>query len=126
MLPPEAGLIQDTPPQLSIIIPTLNEAAHLPALLADLQQQQGLSLELIVGDGGSTDATARIADSFGARLVHSGRGRGRQMNAAARWARGEFLLFLHADSRLEEPLLLRTALTALQQAEREQPGIAGH
>jgi rSAM/selenodomain-associated transferase 2 len=123
---PEAGLIQDTPPQLSIIIPTLNEAAHLPALLADLQQQQGLTLELIVGDGGSTDATARIAASFGARFVRSGRGRGQQMNAAARWGRGAFLLFLHADSRLEDPLLLHTALTVLQQAAGEQPEAAGH
>ena len=126
MQPPEAGLIQDTLPQLSIIIPTLNEAAYLPALLADLQQQQGLTLELIVGDGGSTDATAHLAASFGARFVHSGRGRGRQMNAAARWARGDFLLFLHADSRLEDPLLLCTALTALQQSAREQPRVAGH
>jgi len=123
---PELGLPQDRPPQLSIIIPTLNEAAHLPALLADLQRQQGLTPELIVGDGGSTDATAHLAASFGARFVHSGRGRGRQMNGAARWARGEYLLFLHADSRLEDPLLLHTALTALQQVAQEQPRVAGH
>jgi len=51
----------DQTPQhlLSIIIPTLNEADHLPALLDDLKRQKGISLEVLVGDGGSSDATRR-------------------------------------------------------------------
>lgn len=68
-------------PLLSIIIPTLNEAENLPALLDDLKKQQNIRLEIIVGDGGSSDDTQAIAESSGAAFVSAGRGRGTQMNA---------------------------------------------
>jgi rSAM/selenodomain-associated transferase 2 len=121
---------------LSVVIPSLDEAAALPALLADLRAQQGVELELIVADGGSTDGTAELARAAGARVVQAPRGRGAQMNAGAAVARGDTLLFLHADSRLESPQQLRQALEALRAAgdaraaghfalrfERAQPGL---
>ncbi|MEO5333388.1 MAG: TIGR04283 family arsenosugar biosynthesis glycosyltransferase [Magnetococcus sp. YQC-5] len=106
-----------TTPQLSVIIPTLNEAALLPGLLAQLQQQRGVTLEILIGDAGSQDATARMACSTGVRLIRAPMGRGAQMNAAAREATGEYLLFLHADSGLSNPDLLACALLALEQSQ---------
>jgi len=111
---------------LSIIIPTLNEAENLPALLADLENQQSIHFEIIVGDGGSTDATRAVAEAGGAALVCSRKGRGTQMNAAALQAAGEFFLFLHADSRLDDPFLLSKAMDAVIMAQRESKRVAGH
>ncbi|OHB28348.1 MAG: hypothetical protein A2X84_03780 [Desulfuromonadaceae bacterium GWC2_58_13] len=91
-------------PRLSIIVPTYNESAALPGLLASLRAQRGLDFELVVVDGGSDDATPAMVETFahGAEfkvvLVRSLPGRGRQLNAGAEKARGESLLFLHADS----------------------------
>lgn len=113
-------------PVLSIIIPTLNEAETLPLLLADLQQQGNCSFEILVGDGGSVDATRTVAEVSGAQWVPASRGRGAQMNAAAKRARGTYLLFLHADSRMRDPLLLANALKALQDAVAVTPWVAGH
>ena len=89
-------------PELSVMIPCLNESARLPLLLADLRRSE-LSLEILLADGGSSDATAQIAGLVGAHLigVHPA-GRGRQLRAAAARARGDWLLFLHADSRLSQ------------------------
>ncbi|MCI0749183.1 MAG: TIGR04283 family arsenosugar biosynthesis glycosyltransferase [Nevskiales bacterium] len=98
---------------LSIIIPTLNEAAALPVLLSDLQQQN-LRCQIIVADGGSTDGTVALAEQAGVLTVQAPRGRGSQMNAGAQLALGEFLLFLHADTRLPSPTLLQEALDALR------------
>lgn len=111
---------------LSVIIPTLNEAEHLPLLLADLARQQQISLEVIVGDGGSTDATEAVATQFGARFVTALQGRGAQMNAAAATASGAFLLFLHADSTLDDPLLLNTALHTIMTETQKNSRCAGH
>lgn len=122
----EPGDDGPTGPLLSVIIPTLNEAANLPLLLADLGRQQGIALEVIVGDGGSVDGTEAAAHQAGARFVQGPRGRGAQMNAAVVQARGAYLLFLHADSRLDDPRLLATAVAALRRAEQEQPWTAGH
>ena len=108
--------------RLSVVIPTLNEADDLPALLTDLQAQQGLSLEVIVADGGSVDATAERARATGARLVISQAGRGLQMNQGAREAGSDWLLFLHADTRLGNPQLLAEALSAIA----ESGCLAGH
>lgn len=113
-------------PVLSIIIPTLNEAEHLPALLDDLMRQQQVSLEVVIGDGGSDDATRTIAEGFGVRFITARRGRGAQMNAAAAAASADYLLFLHADSRIDDPRLLRTAVDALAGALGENDRIAGH
>lgn len=112
------------PARLSIVIPTLNEAGTLPALLDDLQSQQELDAEIIVADGGSDDATPQIAAAAGARVLQTARGRGRQMNAGAAAATGDWLLFLHADSRLPSAGLLAQALQHLG----GEPGdrVAGH
>ncbi len=97
-------------PRLSVIIPALDEAAQIAALLGDLQalRQPDSPLgrsELIVVDGGSRDATAAIAEPLVDRLLHSARGRARQMNAGAAAARGQWLWFVHADSRVDAALL---------------------
>src|SRR3954451_24920237 len=82
---------------LSAIIPTLNEAARLPAALAALQSRVA---EIVVSDGGSADETASIAAAAGALVVNTPRGRGSQLAAGAVAASGDWLLFLHADCRL--------------------------
>jgi rSAM/selenodomain-associated transferase 2 len=85
---------------LSIVVPVLDEAGRLEALLAELVRS-GPAVEVIVADGGSRDGSAEIAARApGVRLVSSARGRARQMNAGAAVATGETLLFLHADTRL--------------------------
>jgi rSAM/selenodomain-associated transferase 2 len=113
-------------PLVTVIIPALNEVVTLPALFADLQWQQAVSLEVIVGDGGSSDATCAVTEAFGARFVSARRGRGVQMNTAAELASGQYLLFLHADSLIDDPFLLSNGLRALQDAAREHPRVAGH
>ena len=113
-------------PLLSIIIPTLNEAVSLPELLADLMKQQNVSLEIIVGDGGSSDDTSAVAASYGVWFVDAERGRGTQMNAAAAQASGDFLLFLHADSRIDDPLFLRNAVLAMTLEPLKHKRLAGH
>lgn len=117
-----------TTPELSVIIPTLDEADHLPLLLADLAAQQGIACEVIVADGGSTDTTCAIAEECGARIVKAEQGRGRQMNAAARHTTGRYLLFLHADSRLTEVRQLANAVAALAEEINRQgvATLAGH
>jgi len=82
---------------ISVIIPTLDEAANLPALLKTLARQDAAH-EVIVADGGSTDATVSVARDQGARVVEAAGGRGPQIAAGAETATGEILLFLHADS----------------------------
>ncbi|MFO7606821.1 MAG: TIGR04283 family arsenosugar biosynthesis glycosyltransferase [Desulfurivibrionaceae bacterium] len=84
--------------KLSVIIPTLNEAGRLNAALESLRP--GRDLEVIIADGGSSDATVAIAEKSGARVVTSRPGRAFQQNAGAAAAGGEILLFLHADTRL--------------------------
>lgn len=92
---------------ISLIIPVLNERKALPALLDHLRSQPG-NFELIVVDGGSTDGTLEIARACShVTLVTSRRGRGVQMNAGARIARGDVLLFLHADTRLPPAAIVR-------------------
>ena len=86
-------------PTLSIVIPALNAAASLSPALASLAGL-GDAAELVVVDGGSSDATRAIALAAGARLVDAPRGRGGQLGAGAAAARAAWLLFLHADTRL--------------------------
>jgi rSAM/selenodomain-associated transferase 2 len=111
--------------QLSVVIPTFNEEQALPRLLAQLDKQEGIDLQIIVADGGSGDGTVDLARAGGATVIEAGRGRGRQMNAGARAAAG-LLLFLHADSELPEPRLLANAALALQHASDKYGKIAGH
>jgi len=88
----------------SIIIPVLNEALTLPSCLEALQplRQQA---EIIIADGGSRDATVTIAEALADRVVLAPKGRALQMNAGARLAKGDILLFLHADTVLPDNAL---------------------
>jgi rSAM/selenodomain-associated transferase 2 len=97
---------------ISVIIPTLNETATLSSLADSLGACESL-FEIIVADGGSEDETVALAQAQGWQVVASARGRGTQMNAAARCAKGEVLLFLHADTRLHANAVevIRDALT---------------
>jgi rSAM/selenodomain-associated transferase 2 len=122
------------PVRLSIVIPLLNEAESLPALLIDLGRQEGIPFEVILVDGGSVDGTADLAaklsaeSPFPCRVLQSEKGRGRQLNAGAAAARGDLLLFLHADSAFADPQALQQGVAALAAA-REARGrirVAGH
>jgi len=86
--------------RLSIVIPMLNEAVQLPDLFAHMLPICRGGCEIVFADGGSTDGSAELAEVSGFRVVKSGRGRARQMNAGAAATEGEVLLFLHADTRL--------------------------
>jgi rSAM/selenodomain-associated transferase 2 len=83
---------------VSVIIPTLNEESHLGATI-DAAFAAGAA-EVIVCDGGSSDATIAIADEHGARVIEGERRRARQLNRGAAEARHEWMLFLHADTLL--------------------------
>jgi rSAM/selenodomain-associated transferase 2 len=86
--------------KLSIIIPTLNEAANIGDVLKRLQPMRARGTEVIVVDADSMDATRSIAAPLADRVITSERGRATQMNAGAKEASGDTLLFLHADSIL--------------------------
>ena len=87
-------------PRISVIVPALDEAGGIGAALAALQGMRTRGHEVIVVDGGSRDRTAEIAAPLADRVIHAPRGRARQQNAGAAAARGEVLLFLHADTVL--------------------------
>ena len=84
--------------RLSVIIPALNEATVIESLLSSLQVLRERSVELILVDGGSRDATVDLARPLVDQLIESAPGRARQMNAGAGSAQGEMFWFLHADS----------------------------
>jgi rSAM/selenodomain-associated transferase 2 len=86
--------------RLSIIVPALNEAQGIRAALEALAPLRSRGHEVIVADGGSSDDTALLAEGFCDRVVVATRGRALQMNAGARAATGDALVFLHADTRL--------------------------
>ena len=103
--------------ELSIVIPALNESAALGRRLGALRALAGAS-EILVVDGGSTDRTVEIAAAVtGVEVLRSAPGRARQMNAGAAAARGDTLLFCHADVRLPP------AAVAWIAAILERPGV---
>ena len=85
------------PLEISVIIPTYNEAQLLPRLLARLRSMPRVT-QVLVADGGSSDDTLAIARAAGAQIIEGARGRGPQQNGAAQTATGEVLWFLHADA----------------------------
>jgi len=87
---------------ISIIVPVLNEAQGISESLAALAPLRERGHEVIVVDGGSSDKTPDLARRAADRVVSAPRGRASQMNAGAALARGEVLVFLHADTRLPE------------------------
>lgn len=89
-----------TTPVLSIIVPVLNEAMGIEATLLALAPLRQRGVEVIVADGGSRDETVLLAQSHADTVLSAPRGRASQMNAGAAQARGEVLLFLHADTQL--------------------------
>lgn len=84
----------------SIIIPMLNEMAAVPDLLEHLLSWQQQGCEILLVDGGSSDGGDVLAEAAGFRVLRGPVGRARQMNLGASVARGEVLIFLHADTRL--------------------------
>jgi rSAM/selenodomain-associated transferase 2 len=86
--------------RLSVVVPALNEASGIRAALEALAPLRARGHEVIVVDGGSSDGTAEVAAGLCDRVVKASRGRALQMNAGARAATGDMLLFLHADTRL--------------------------
>jgi rSAM/selenodomain-associated transferase 2 len=87
---------------LSVIIPTLNEAESIGETLGTLEPLRARGAEVVVVDGGSTDGTWETAAPLADRVIHARRGRAVQQNAGAAIARGEVVLFLHADTRLPD------------------------
>jgi rSAM/selenodomain-associated transferase 2 len=97
--------LRDSDVVLSVIIPVLNEAVGLPALMAVLAEESALcqdAVEVIFVDGGSSDASIALISASGFRLVSGPRGRAKQMNLGASLAAGSYLWFLHADTQLPE------------------------
>lgn len=97
------------PLRLSIVVPTYDEAEIIQATLTKLQAFRERGAEIIVVDGLSGDRTAELAAPLASRVIRSARGRATQMNAGARAATGEVLLFLHADTWLPRNADLRLA-----------------
>ena len=88
--------------KLSIVIPVLDEAAGIESALQALSTYRTRGVEVIVVDGGSRDGTVALSRPFVDQVVSTPRGRAVQMNAGAAAARGNILLFLHADTRLPD------------------------
>ena len=93
--------------KISIIIPTINEANNLPLLLSDLSiiKQEA---EILIIDCGSEDKTIDIASIYGAKVYEAKeRNRGLQLNMGAKNSKGDWLIFLHADTRLADDWLTK-------------------
>lgn len=105
--------------RVSVVMPTLDEAERIGALVASLNGESELA-EVIVADGGSSDGTAALAAAKGARVITGACGRGAQLRAGAAAAHGEILLFLHADSVFPPGGI--AAITAALDRAPEAPG----
>jgi hypothetical protein len=115
-------------PRVAVIVPLLNEADNLAPLMACLEAQQGVELQLILCDGGSNDGTLEEAERLAAAspletaVLSSPSGRGRQMNAGRCQATAPLLLFLHADCRFPDADAIPRGVALL---EREM-AVTGH
>ncbi len=119
MIAPRSNRDQASP-QFSVIIPTLNEEDHITDCLEALDQL-GADLEIIVVDGGSEDLTrSRVLRFPKAKWLQSKPGRAVQMNVGAREAMGEYLIFLHADTRLP-----KAAFHHIEQGLEDRSNVAG-
>jgi rSAM/selenodomain-associated transferase 2 len=98
-------------PELSIIVPVLNEAPALPSLLDQFASWRAAGDEVLVVDGGSEDDSVAVARPLCDQVIVAPRGRASQMNAGAAQARGRLLWFVHADSRVD-PAARATLLNA--------------
>lgn len=119
--------------KLSIIVPALNEAGAIEAALRPLQAWRSATgttgtsaakVEIIVADGGSSDATMKLARPLADQVICAPRGRARQMNAGAAASSGDALLFLHADTILPEAAP-RAILEALSLMDPHPPTLSG-
>lgn len=115
-------LANPAPPELSLVIPALDEAAGILETLRVLQPLRDRGQELILVDGGSRDGTPELAAPLVERVLESPPGRARQMNTGARAARGRVLVFLHADTLL--PADADLAIVAALSGSGNAPGRA--
>jgi rSAM/selenodomain-associated transferase 2 len=110
-------------PELSVIVPVLDEARNIAPFLRGISLQREVRMELIVSDGGSSDDTVEAVSTLGlglefpVRVITGAKGRAGQMNLAARAACSPTLLFLHIDSSFPDPRSFRKALDALAAAD---------
>jgi rSAM/selenodomain-associated transferase 2 len=88
---------------LGVVIPALNAGSNLARSLEGLAEAQAVfDLDVLVVDGGSSDDTAAVANAHGARVIDAAKGRGTQLAVGAREVRGDWLLFVHADTVLQQ------------------------
>ena len=107
------------PKTASVVIPTLNEAERIEATIQSARTQKDV-LEVIVADGGSSDATREVARRCGAKVISGATGRGRQVRNGIKHTCGDVILVLHADSNL-----LAGACDRMLQALAKHPTVAG-
>lgn len=108
---------------LSIIVPTLNAERTLGVTLDSLASGTQLICEVVVVDGGSSDATGDLARASGARVLTAARGRGSQLAAGAAATTGAWLMFLHADTVLDPAWPARVAAFINEPVSRERAAV---
>lgn len=109
-------------PMLSLVIPTLDAAEPLARSLASLAPELSV-IEVVVADGGSADRTLAVAAAAGAKVIRAPKGRGPQLRAGAEAATGEWLLFLHADTRLAPGWLAVAEIFIAEPANAERAAV---
>lgn len=90
---------------ISVVIPTYNSELVIGDCLQSIKEQSLTPFEIIVSDGGSTDRTVDIAESYGAMIIKTGANRSAQRNAGAEFASGNYLVFVDSDMRLQRYVL---------------------
>ena len=93
----------------SVIIPTFNEKTVIKKVLTDLnllRENLPYEIEIIISDGNSSDGTIEICNDFDLTLIHSDKGRGKQLSSGANASKGNVLIFLHADVEIPKDLFL--------------------